>query len=58
MHLTETIKKLIQRAYAARKETNYFEGYQFDDPIITFDYIPKVTPSNIHEKFKLYMLFS
>ena len=41
-----------------RSGGDYFEGYFFEHPMMTFGHMPDVTPGNIHEKFKLYMLFS
>ena len=55
----EDDKAILCRAWASRRDgADYFEGYHFDQPMMTFGSMPGVTPENIHEKFKLYMLFS
>lgn len=47
------------RVYPSRGSSlDYHEGYHFEKPMISFGSLPDVTPANIHEKFKMYMLFS
>lgn len=52
-------KAALFHASASRSSgADYFDGYDFEQAIAEFGHIPNITPANIQEKFKLYMLFS
>jgi hypothetical protein len=36
----------------------YWESYKMQDPIARFGHVPNITPTNIYEKLKLYLIFT